>query len=194
MKRRHQFHRAIECRFTYSSRTYWSRRISHVCRMGSSPAHKAMGRFFRRREAFPSHSGEDLMTSHDRIRLSRRAALQSAIAVAAIPAVASAQDATPVASPVASPVPASGQSSEWFSYGHDLTGSKATTDGLITTANVASLAPIWSFPVQGPVSSTPVIVNGVAYVGSYDGNLYAIDIVTGASIWTYASGADVTEP
>ena len=59
--------------------------------------------------------------------------------------------------------------------------------------NVASLAPLWQVEVSGPVSSTPVIVDGVAQVGSYDGNLYAIGLATGAPVWTYATGAGVLE-
>jgi polyvinyl alcohol dehydrogenase (cytochrome) len=134
------------------------------------------------------------MTSLDRFRITRRAALQGALGLTAFPAIAAAQNATPIASPIAIPVPLPDASVEWFSYGHDLTGARATADGLISSANVGSLAPIWSFPVRGPISSTPVIVDGIAYAGSYDGNLYAINISDGTAIWTYASGADVTEP
>ncbi len=34
----------------------------------------------------------------------------------------------------------------------------------------------------------------MVYAGSYDGNLYALDLATGASVWTYATGAAVPEP
>ncbi len=118
----------------------------------------------------------------------RRAVLGAGAGLAVTPRLVSAQVATPVASPV--PAGPGG----WFSYGADLTGAKAVADGLITSANVTELGPAWRFQVGGPVSSTPVISGGVAYVGSYDGNLYAIDTETGAAVWTYASGADVMEP
>lgn len=99
-----------------------------------------------------------------------------------------AQEATPVASPVAAATDA------WALYGHDITGVKATTTAGISSANVDSLAPLWEVEVGGSVSATPVIADGVAFVGSYDGNLYAIDLVTGGSVWTYATGAAVPEP
>lgn len=34
------------------------------------------------------------------------------------------------------------------------------------------------------IHGTPTIVDGVAYVGGYDGALYAIDVATGAEVWT----------
>ena len=129
------------------------------------------------------------MSTNRTFTFSRRVALQAASVGAVLPAIAHAQDATPVATPVAA-----SERVGWFSYGHDLSGTKATSDGVITSANAASLVPLWTFAVDGPVSSTPVIVEGVAYVGSYDGNLYAIDLYAGTEIWRYASGSDVIEP
>ncbi|MBW3632444.1 MAG: PQQ-binding-like beta-propeller repeat protein [Chloroflexi bacterium] len=35
---------------------------------------------------------------------------------------------------------------------------------------------------------------GVAHVGSWDGNLYAIELGSGRVVWTYDSGAAVLEP
>jgi len=115
--------------------------------------------------------------------------MQLGAGLATVPVIANAQDATPVATPLPG-----NQRTGWFSYGRDLTGTKATLDGVITSANVASLTSLWTFAVEGPVSATPVIVDGVAYVGSYDGNLYAIDLYSGAEIWRYASGSEVIEP
>jgi len=44
----------------------------------------------------------------------------------------------------------------------------------------------------GPVRSSPVAVGGVIYVGSYDGNVYAIDAASGAKRWAYATGGKVS--
>jgi polyvinyl alcohol dehydrogenase (cytochrome) len=130
--------------------------------------------------------------------LSRRTVLQAAAAGAlAGPGLAMAQQATPVASPVGTPAATSSGGpvqTEWFSYGFDLQGTRAISDGRITSSNVAALTRIWSVPINGPTSSTPVISDGVAYVGSYDGNLYAIALADGSIVWRYASAADVTEP
>ena len=35
------------------------------------------------------------------------------------------------------------------------------------------------------MTSSPVIVNGIVYVGSRDHNLYAIDAATGALLWNF---------
>lgn len=50
----------------------------------------------------------------------------------------------------------------------------------------------WSFHTDGEVISSPAIVDEVVYVGSNDGNLYAIDQQTGAQKWKFQTGARVT--
>jgi polyvinyl alcohol dehydrogenase (cytochrome) len=82
----------------------------------------------------------------------------------------------------------------WPLYGHDLSGMRSTGTGGISSANVAALVPIWDVEVGGPVSATPVIADGVVYVGSYDGSLYALDLHSGERRWVYATGAAVPEP
>jgi polyvinyl alcohol dehydrogenase (cytochrome) len=102
---------------------------------------------------------------------------------AVLPWATAAQEATPV-------VRAGG---DWPLYGHDLFGTRASAAGVSST-NVSELAPLWEVEVGGPVSATPVIAEGVVYVGSYDGKLYAIDVQSGDPVWTYDTGAAVTEP
>jgi polyvinyl alcohol dehydrogenase (cytochrome) len=130
---------------------------------------------------------EDFMNSS---RLSRRHLLQvSAIGLAAT-ATPFGKIAAQEASPGPSPVAASGA---WSFYGADLTGSRALASDL-DSSTVAGLNPAWSVEIGGPVSATPVIADGVAFVGSYDGNLYAVDLASGSSVWAYATGAAVQEP
>jgi outer membrane protein assembly factor BamB len=51
----------------------------------------------------------------------------------------------------------------------------------------------WSFTEPtGPVGpSSPTIVDGVAYVGSQDNNIYAVDIETGNKLWNVSTGDQV---
>jgi outer membrane protein assembly factor BamB len=49
----------------------------------------------------------------------------------------------------------------------------------------------WSFHTGGEVVSSPAVVNGVVYVGSNDGKLYAIDEQTGAQKWSFATESRV---
>lgn len=57
--------------------------------------------------------------------------------------------------------------------------------GVFKTSGVPALKGLkWKFQTGGPVKSSPVIVNGVCYVGSYDGGIYALDDDTGALKWS----------
>jgi outer membrane protein assembly factor BamB/formylglycine-generating enzyme required for sulfatase activity len=49
----------------------------------------------------------------------------------------------------------------------------------------------WKFKTDGKVRSSPVVVNGVVYIGSSDKNIYAIDAKTGEKKWQYATGDEV---
>jgi polyvinyl alcohol dehydrogenase (cytochrome) len=99
---------------------------------------------------------------------------------------------TPGATPAATPLVPAGDA--WPLYGRDLSGTKATTTAGLSSANVSALVPIWEVAVAGPVSATPVIADGVAYAGSYDGSLSALDLMTGEQRWVYETGAAVPEP
>ncbi|NBX47131.1 MAG: Pyrrolo-quinoline quinone, partial [Chloroflexi bacterium] len=46
----------------------------------------------------------------------------------------------------------------------------------------------WSFKTDGPVEATPLVLGSRVYVGSSDGNLYALDRETGEKAWTYSTG------
>jgi outer membrane protein assembly factor BamB/5-hydroxyisourate hydrolase-like protein (transthyretin family) len=41
------------------------------------------------------------------------------------------------------------------------------------------------------MQSSPAVVNGVVYVGSIDGNVYALNAATGAKVWNYTTGGAV---
>lgn len=49
----------------------------------------------------------------------------------------------------------------------------------------------WKFHTGGEVVSSPAIVNGVVYVGSNDGNLYAINDSTGTQEWKFTARARI---
>jgi eukaryotic-like serine/threonine-protein kinase len=50
----------------------------------------------------------------------------------------------------------------------------------------------WKFRTKGQVYSSPAIAGGLAFVGSTDGSLYAIDVATGSARWMFATKARVT--
>ena len=49
----------------------------------------------------------------------------------------------------------------------------------------------WKFHTGGLILSSPAIANGLAYVGSTDGYLYAVDLNSGAMKWKFETKARV---
>jgi outer membrane protein assembly factor BamB len=63
---------------------------------------------------------------------------------------------------------------------------------VLNVENVGRLKKLGSYTTGGPVfSSSPAIVNGVGYFGSDDDNVYAVNVHTGAKVWSYATGGYV---
>jgi outer membrane protein assembly factor BamB len=71
----------------------------------------------------------------------------------------------------------------------------AVADGVVYVSEASTLDAfdsrsgvlLWSDPFYGSFSS-PAVVNGGVYVGSYDGFIYAANASTGKSLWTYNTG------
>ena len=55
----------------------------------------------------------------------------------------------------------------------------------------ANLAVKWKFKTEGPITSSPSIVDAKVYVGSYDRNLYCIDAQSGGFVWKYKVDAQI---
>jgi len=65
--------------------------------------------------------------------------------------------------------------------------------GVHLTTGVPSAPTIqWEFQTGGPVRSSPVVVDGVVYIGSNDGRVYALDAATGSMVWSNNTGGKVT--
>lgn len=93
--------------------------------------------------------------------------------------------------PVAGRVSAAARSSttgigpdDWPMYGrspsHDFVG--VTT---LDPVSVRTLLPAWFFPTGDAVTAPPTVVDGTVYVGSWDGNVYALDAATGHLRWRF---------
>jgi outer membrane protein assembly factor BamB len=80
----------------------------------------------------------------------------------------------------------------WVEHGFGAHGKRTNPyENVISTANVDSLDVAWSYTTGNLVESSPAVVNGLLYVGSYDGNLYALDAATGAKKWSAPTGAAI---
>ncbi|PYT08244.1 MAG: hypothetical protein DMF60_05170 [Acidobacteria bacterium] len=77
---------------------------------------------------------------------------------------------------------------DWKMYQHDTTHSGYSTTSLINTSNVGSLTQAWSFTTGGWVTGTPIVADGVVYIGSWDGNMYALRERDGSVVWSFNAG------
>jgi polyvinyl alcohol dehydrogenase (cytochrome) len=74
---------------------------------------------------------------------------------------------------------------DWPMYGRDLGHSFTNHASLINPGNVTQLLPAWSFSTADAVSASPAVVDGVVYIGAWDGFFYALDATTGAPKWQF---------
>jgi polyvinyl alcohol dehydrogenase (cytochrome) len=58
-----------------------------------------------------------------------------------------------------------------------------------STPPSGALTQVWDVPLLKGVTSSPRVVGDVVYVTSWDGILYALDRLSGATLWTFATGA-----
>lgn len=69
----------------------------------------------------------------------------------------------------------------------------AAHSGVYRASGVEQLGGIqWRVQTGGMVQSSPTLHEGVLYVGSGDGNLYALDPLTGEERWRFAAGRAIT--
>jgi outer membrane protein assembly factor BamB len=60
----------------------------------------------------------------------------------------------------------------------------------IAPSNVSELQELWSIPSNGSDFSTPIVVNGTLYFGSWNGYEYAVNATSGAIEWSTFLGLD----
>ena len=63
--------------------------------------------------------------------------------------------------------------------------------GVATTDLAPPLTLLWTYSTQDAIESTAAIHEGTAYVGSLDGQLYALDLHTGALVWQYQADDEI---
>jgi outer membrane protein assembly factor BamB len=66
----------------------------------------------------------------------------------------------------------------------------STLQGIALTNNQV----LWSFAGDGALTNSPVVVDNYVFIGSTNGNLYALDATSGAQLWTKNLGAPITGP
>jgi outer membrane protein assembly factor BamB len=72
----------------------------------------------------------------------------------------------------------------WPMFHHDLSHT-----GYSTSAGPMTNETMWNYTTGADgVPGSPAVVNGIVYIGSDDGNLYALNATTGTLIWNYTVG------
>ena len=79
------------------------------------------------------------------------------------------------------------QRQAWPREGHSVQSASYTSTEFAPPAK-----PAWRYQTEGPVRSSAAIVDGVAYVGSYDGWLYALDVGLGRRLWRFPAESPIT--
>jgi outer membrane protein assembly factor BamB len=88
---------------------------------------------------------------------------------------------------MASAATSSSVSTDWWgSFRHDPARTGYSTSAAPDTNKTA-----WNYPTDSAVRSSPTVSNGVLYVGSFGGNVYALDAATGKQLWNYTTGGQV---
>ena len=77
---------------------------------------------------------------------------------------------------------------DWPTFMHD-----SEHSGFSTSEAPLTNQTLWNFTTGGAVESSPVVSNGVVYVGSDDGYFYALNATTGALVWSYNTYGPVEE-
>ena len=82
----------------------------------------------------------------------------------------------------------------WPQFHYDLAHSGCNPYETILDSNtVGNLVLDWKYATGVIFESSPAVANGVVYVGSGpDHDLYALNARTGALLWTYTSGSNVS--
>ena len=50
---------------------------------------------------------------------------------------------------------------------------------------------LWTFKADGPVKSSPAIVQQRVFIGSDDGNVYALALADGKKVWSFKTGGGI---
>lgn len=86
--------------------------------------------------------------------------------------------------PAPQPAPAPRPPQNWASFRGNAARAGVTTDTMRPP-----LKSVWTFPTQGALDGSPIINNGIIYVGSRDQYLYALDAQKQRELWRYQAGA-----
>jgi outer membrane protein assembly factor BamB len=115
-----------------------------------------------------------------------------------VPVIAATAASTPSPALAQSAAPAAVVSGDWTQFHNDAArAGYNAAEGAISPASVANLGVAWTATTGNGIDSSPAVANGVVYVGSYDGKLYAYAVGcasgggTCTPLWTATTGGAI---
>jgi hypothetical protein len=84
-----------------------------------------------------------------------------------------------------------GQQARWSEFHRHNMQRLNPYENVLNVNNVGNLTLKWSYATGNEVYSSPAVMNGVVYVGSVSGKVYALDASTGTKLWSYTTGGGV---
>jgi outer membrane protein assembly factor BamB len=93
------------------------------------------------------------------------------------------------------PLYAAAPTSDWPSYGCVPEQTRANAaETTLTAESVSRLEPAWTFRAGSGVTATPVVADDRVIVGSWDGHVYALDRISGRTLWEFEAGIRAYPP
>src|ERR1022692_3063871 len=80
----------------------------------------------------------------------------------------------------------------WAEFGFTPGGKRFNPyENVLSPGTLGTIEQQWSFTRGTGFDSSPAAVNGVVYIASFDGMLYALNAATGAKLWSFNMGGEV---
>ena len=116
---------------------------------------------------------------------SRRAGLAAVAVLVAACSGSDADDGTGLAGTTTTTEQASAAAPTWPTAGRDLANSRAVPESRLTSDTIGRTTELWRAPLPdaGALSTTPLVVDGTAYVQGGSGQVVAVDAATGEVEW-----------
>ena len=82
--------------------------------------------------------------------------------------------------------PSSNQTEGWPMFGHDLSNARYSTSKAPHTSHV-----LWESTLDNQIRTAVTVQGDKTYVGTFSGNVYALNASTGLRVWNFSTGASV---
>lgn len=107
------------------------------------------------------------------------------VATAALLLGACAEDeSTTTTTTVAVEAPDAPSPERWADFGNGAANHRSVTGTGVTAGSIASVEEAWRLDGLSGVTGSPAVLDGIAYVGDWAGTVHAVEVGTGAEVWS----------